>query len=418
MKVLVINCGSSSIKYQLLDMRSEEDYSLLAKGNLEKIGLPDSKLTHKPTGKDPVTLIEAVSDHTQGMKVVLAALTDPKSGVITNFNEIDAVGHRIVQGADFFSGSVIIDEDVMEKIGICCDYAPLHNPAHILGIRAMQAVLPETPQVAVFDTAFHQTMEPDAYMYALPYEYFEKYRVRRYGAHGTSHKYVSQRGIKFAGLDPENSKVITCHIGNGSSVTAVKNGKCFDTSMGFTPLEGMIMGTRCGNIDASLVPYIMKKENMTPDEMTAMMNKKSGFLGLSGKTSDMRDVLGFAAEGDAKSQLVVNKLVLDITKLVGQYIAEMGGVDLIVFTAGIAENNPWLPTAICKHFEYMGLKMAWELENNGGCELYKEYQDSVKAHAVKDEAYISAPDSKVKVAMIPTNEELMIAIDTMRLTNK
>jgi len=416
MKILVINCGSSSIKYQLLDMRSEEDFSLLAKGNLEKISLPDSKLTHKPTGKEPLVKVGPVPDHTEGMKVVLDALTDPTSGVITSFEEIDAVGHRIVQGADFFDGSVIIDEDVMDKIAICCDYAPLHNPAHILGIRAMQAVLPKTKQVAVFDTAFHQTMKPSEFMYALPYEYYENYRVRRYGAHGTSHKYVSQRGIKFAGLDPENSKVITCHIGNGSSVTAVKNGKCFDTSMGFTPLEGMIMGTRCGNIDASLVPYIMKKENLSPDDMTAMMNKKSGFQGLSGKTSDMRDVLGFAAEGDARCQLVVDKLILDLTKLVGQYIAEMGGVDLIVFTAGIAENNPWLPVAVCKHFEYMGLKMGWDFEAKEGSEYYAECRASVKAHAVSDEAYISAPDSKVKVAMIPTNEELMIAIDTMRLT--
>ena len=377
MKILVINCGSSSIKYQLLDMRSESDYSLLAKGNLEKISLPDSKITHKPVGKEPMVKVSPVADHTEGMKVVLAALTDPVSGVISSFEEIDAVGHRIVQGADFFSGPALIDEDVMEKITICCDYAPLHNPAHILGIRAMQEVLPQVPQVAVFDTAFHQTMAPEVYMYALPYEYYEKYRVRRYGAHGTSHKYVSQRAIRFAGLDPENSRIITCHIGNGSSVNAVRNGKCFDTSM---------------------------------------VNKKSGFLGLSGKTSDMRDVLGFAAEGDARSQLVVDKLILDITKLIGQYIAEMGGVDLIVFTAGIAENNPWLPVNICSHFGYMGLKMAWEMENKSGVDFYKECQASVKAHAVSDEAYISAPDSAIKVAMIPTNEELMIAIDTMNLT--
>lgn len=399
MKILVINCGSSSIKYQLLDMRSEEDYSLLAKGNLEKIALPDSKITHKPTGKSPVVKMQSVPDHTIGMQVVLSMLTDPKDGVISNFDEIDAVGHRIVQGADFFDGSVVVDEDVMEKIKICCDFAPLHNPAHILGIRAMQSVLPKVPQVVVFDTAFHQTMAPKNYMYALPYEYYEKYRVRRYGAHGTSHQYVSREGAKVAGLDINNSRIITCHIGNGSSVTAIKNGKVVDTSMGFTPLEGMIMGTRCGIIDANIVPYIMKKEGLTPDEMTDILNKKSGFIGLSGKSSDMRDVVGFAEGGDERAQLVVDKLVLDITKLVAAYIAELGGVDLIVFTAGIAENNPWLREDVCKNFEWMGIK------------IDKEVNDSTR-----DAAIISAADSTVKVALIPTDEELMIARDTMRLT--
>ena len=398
MKILVINCGSSSIKYQLLDMESAEKYTLLAKGNLEKISLPDSKLTHKPTGKEPVVVMQPVPDHTLGMKLVLDALTDPKTGVIKHFDEIDAVGHRIVQGADFFSGSVLVDEDVMKKIEICCDFAPLHNPAHILGIRAMQKVLPKVPQVVVFDTAFHQTMEPKAYMYALPYEYYEKYRVRRYGAHGTSHFYVSRRGARKAGLDINNSKIITCHIGNGSSVTAILNGKSIDTSMGFTPLEGMIMGTRCGSIDANIVPYIMKKEGLTPDEMTDIMNKKSGFIGLQKKSSDMRDMVSFSEQGDERAQLVRDMVVHHITKLVGGYIAEMNGVDLIIFTAGIAENNPWLPLAVCKHFEYMGLKM-----------------DEAATNAARDEAIISAPDSSVKVAMIPTNEELMIAIDTMNI---
>ena len=398
MKILVINCGSSSIKYQLLDMESAEKYTLLAKGNLEKISLPDSKLTHKPTGKEPVVVMQPVPDHTLGMKLVLDALTDPKTGVIKHFDEIDAVGHRIVQGADFFSGSVLVDEDVMKKIEICCDFAPLHNPAHILGIRAMQHVLPKVPQVVVFDTAFHQTMEPKAYMYALPYEYYEKYRVRRYGAHGTSHLYVSRRGALKAGLDINNSKIITCHIGNGSSVTAILNGKSIDTSMGFTPLEGMIMGTRCGSIDANIVPYIMKKEGLTPDEMTDIMNKKSGFIGLQKKSSDMRDMVTFSEQGDERAQLVRDMVVHHITKLVGGYIAEMNGVDLIIFTAGIAENNPWLPLAVCKHFEYMGLKM-----------------DEAATNAARDESIISAPDSSVKVAMIPTNEELMIAIDTMNI---
>ena len=399
MKILVINCGSSSIKYQLLDMRSDEDYTLLAKGNLEKIALPDSKLTHKPTRKQPVVRMQPVPDHTLGMQLVLGILTDPEVGVISDFKEIDAVGHRIVQGADFFQHSVLVDEDVMEKIGICCDFAPLHNPAHILGIRAMQKVLPDVPQAVVFDTAFHQTMAPASYMYALPYEYYEKYRVRRYGAHGTSHMYVSQRGAKFAGLDLENSRIITCHIGNGSSVTAVKNGKCIDTSMGFTPLEGMIMGTRCGNIDASIVPYLMKKEGLTPDQMTDLMNKKSGFLGLSGRSSDMRDVVDIAEkEGDERCKLIMDKLVLDITKLVAGYMAEMGGADLIVFTAGVAENNPWLRKRVSEMFGWLGVKIDDEANVKRG-----------------EEVMISTPDSSIKVAVIPTDEELMIARDTMHL---
>ena len=400
MIVLVINCGSSSIKYQLLDMKSDKDYSLMAKGIVEKISLPDSNIEHKPTGKDKMRKYVPVPDHKVGMKLVLDTLVDPVCGVLGSFSEIEAVGHRIVQGADFFSKSELVTEDVMEKIAVCCDFAPLHNPAHILGIRAMQAVLPDVPQVVTFDTAFHQTMEPKAYMYALPREYYDKYRVRRYGAHGTSHFYVSHRGAEFAGLDINNSKIITCHIGNGSSVTAVKNGKCVDTSMGFTPLEGMIMGTRCGSIDASIVPYLMKKEGLSPDEATAMMNKKSGFLGLSrGKTSDCRDMCDLRAAGDEDAKLVLDKLVLDITKLVGQFVAEMGGVDLIVFTAGIAENNAWLRRDVSKNFEFLGV------------DFDEAYNDTVRGV----EAMLSKPGSKIKVALIPTEEELMIARDTMHI---
>ena len=402
MIVLVINCGSSSIKYQLLDMKNDNDFTLMAKGIVEKIGLPDSNITHKPTGKDKMEKTAPIPDHKVGMKFVLDALVDPVYGVLSSFEDIDAVGHRIVQGADFFSGSVLVDEDVMEKIGICCDFAPLHNPAHILGIRAMQAVLPSVPQVATFDTAFHQTMEAPAYMYALPYEYYQKYRVRRYGAHGTSHQYVSRRGAEFAGLDLNSSRIITCHIGNGSSVTAVKNGKCVDTSMGFTPLEGMIMGTRCGNIDASIVPYIMKKENLTPDQMTEVMNKKSGFLGLSGKTSDCRDMCDLRAAGDERAKMVLDKLVLDITKLVGSFVAEMGGVDLIVFTAGIAENNAWLRRDVSNNFKYLGVKFD------------EAFNDTVRGV----EAMLTTPDSAVKVALIPTDEELMIARDTMHIASE
>lgn len=403
MIVLVINCGSSSIKYQLLDMKSDDVYDLKAKGIVEKIGLPDSQITHKPTGKETIkNKLIPIADHKVGMKVVLEHLVDPVCGVLGSFSEIDAVGHRIVQGADFFSSSALVNDDVLEKIGICCDFAPLHNPAHLLGIQAMSEVLPSVPQVVTFDTAFHQTMEPAAYMYALPYEYYEKYRVRRYGAHGTSHQYVSRRGAEFAGLDLANSRIITCHIGNGSSVTAVRNGKCVDTSMGFTPLEGMIMGTRCGNIDASIIPYIMKKENLTPDQTTEMMNKKSGFLGLSGKTSDCRDMCTLRAEGDERAKMVLDKLVLDITKLVGGFVAEMGGVDLIVFTAGIAENNAWLRRDVSNNFKYLGVKFD------------EAYNDTVRGV----EAMLTTPDSAVKVALIPTDEELMIARDTMHIVEK
>ena len=400
MIILVINCGSSSIKYQILDMKSDTDYTLKAKGIVEKISLPDSNIEHKPTGKEKMRKYTPVPDHKVGMKLVLDTLVDPVCGVLKSFDEIDAVGHRIAQGADFFSKSELVDEDVMEKIGICCDFAPLHNPAHILGIRAMQAALPNVPQVVTFDTAFHQTMEPEAFMYALPREYYDKYRIRRYGFHGTSHLYVSHRGAEFAGLDINNSRIITCHIGNGSSVTAVKNGKCVDTSMGLTPLEGMIMGTRCGTIDASIVPYIMKKEGLTPDQVTDIMNKKSGFLGLSGgKTSDCRDMCDLRAQGDEDAKLVLDKLVLDITKLVGQFVAEMGGVDLIVFTAGIAENNAWLRRDVSKNFEFLGV------------DFDEAYNDTVRGV----EAMLTKPGSKIKVALIPTEEELMIARDTMHI---
>lgn len=402
MKILVINCGSSSIKYQLFDMASEQNYSVLAKGLVEKIGLPLGAIKHKPTGKEPVTSELPIPDHTVGMQLVLDALVSPEHGVIGSFDEIDAVGHRIVQGADFFDGSRIVDEDVMEKIAICCDFAPLHNPAHILGIRAMQKVLPKVPQVVTFDTAFHQTMEPKAYMYALPYDWYERLHIRRYGAHGTSHQYISSEGAKFCGLDIANSRIITCHIGNGSSVTAVRNGKCVDTSMGFTPLEGMIMGTRCGIIDANIVPYVMKKDNLTPDQMTDILNKKSGFLGISGVSSDARDIDALIAEGNERAKIVMDKLVLDITKLVGAYVAELGGVDLIVFAAGIGENNSRLREAVIGNFAYLGAKIDPE----------------ANAAARGENAIISAPDSKVKVAMIPTEEELMIARDTMRLTAK
>ena len=274
MIILVINCGSSSIKYQLLDMKSDNVYDVIAKGIVEKIGLETGILQYAPTGKDKIVKNLPVPDHKMGMQLVMSALTDKETGVLSSFDDIEAVGHRIVHGGEYFSKSALVDEDVMDKIRICCDFAPLHNPAEIFGIRAVQSVLPDVPQVVTFDTAFHQTMPSYAYMYALPYEYYEKYRIRRYGAHGTSHQFVSEKGAAMCGVDINNSKIITCHLGNGSSITAIMNGKVVDTSMGFTPLEGMIMGTRCGNIDANIIPYIMKKENLTPDEVSEIINKK------------------------------------------------------------------------------------------------------------------------------------------------
>ena len=398
MIILVINCGSSSIKYQLLDMKSDDAYSLIAKGIVEKIGLPEGILQYAQTGREKIVKELPVADHKEGMKLVLDARVDPKTGVLKSFDDIDAVGHRIVQGADFFSGSALVNDDVIEKIGICCDFAPLHNPAHLLGIHAISEVLPSVPQVVTFDTAFHQTMPDYAYMYALPYSYYEKYRVRRYGAHGTSHQYVAQRGAKCCGIDLEHSKIITCHVGNGSSVTAIVNGKVVDTSMGFTPLEGMIMGTRCGNIDGNIIPYIMKKENLTPDQMTEVMNKKSGFLGLSEKSSDARDLNELANAGDYKAKLVFKKLSYDVIKNIGMYVAAMNGVDLIVFTGGIGENNSRFRRRVCENFTYLGLEFDYEANAAAG-----------------KETLLSLPTSKVKVALIPTNEELVIARDTMHI---
>ena len=400
MIVLVINCGSSSIKYRLMDIKSDDVYDILAKGIVEKIGLPEGISTYSPAGKESRTVYLPVPNHTVGMKLILDDLVDKDHGVLKTFDDIEAVGHRVVQGADYFTGSALVNDDVLKKIEICAEFAPLHNRAHLLGIRACQAVLPDVPEVVVFDTAFHQTMPDYAYIYALPYEYYTKYHVRRYGAHGTSHDYVSHEGARFAGIDIGHSKIVTCHIGSGSSVCAVLNGKCIDTSMGFTPLEGMIMGTRCGCIDANIVPYIMKKENLTPDEMTDIMNKKSGFMGLSGRTSDAREMDELANSGDYRAKLVLKKLTYDIVKLIGSYVAAMDGIDLLVFTAGIGEHNSRLRRRVCENLTYLGIKVDYEANMASGTE-----------------AMISTPDSKVKVALIPTEEELMIARDTMRIVS-
>ena len=398
MIILVLNCGSSSLKYQLLDMKDDEVYDLLAKGLVERIGMEVGCIKHQATGKEKLVKEMVIEDHTVGIKAVLDALLDKEYGVLSNLEDIEAVGHRVVHGAEEFVCSQLITDKVVAQLEKCSVFAPLHNPANILGIKAVSAVLPEVPQVGVFDTAFHQTMPPHAYMYALPYEYYEKYGIRRYGFHGTSHKYVSAKGAKFAGLDLDFSKIITCHLGNGSSITAVVNGKSIDTTMGFTPLEGLIMGTRCGNIDPEVVTYIQEKEGLTPEEMSTVLNKKSGFLGLSCYSSDARDLNDAANEGNAKAKLTLKKLTYDITKFIGAYAAAMNGVDLIVFTGGIGENNPRLRRRICENLAYLGVKFDYDANVARG-----------------EDVMITLPDSKVKVAVITTNEELMIARDTMHI---
>ena len=398
MIILVINCGSSSIKYQLLDMKNDDVYDVLAKGLVEKIGLETGCLQHTATGKDKYVIDLPIPDHKVGMKLVLDALTDADHGVLKSLDDIEAVGHRIVHGGEYFSSSALVNEDVMKKIEICCDFAPLHNPAHLLGIRAVQAVLPSVPQVVTFDTAFHQSIPPYAFMYGLPYEDYSKYRVRKYGAHGTSHQFVAEKGAKFAGLDVNNSRIITCHLGNGSTITAVLNGKSIDTSMGFTPLDGVVMGTRCGSIDPNIIPYLMKKDNLTPDQMTEIMNKKSGFLGISGVSSDARDLDARANAGDMRCKLALKMLTYGVIKYIGQFAAVMNGVDLIVFTGGIGEHNSRLRRRVCENFSYLGLKFDYEANTAFG-----------------EDAMLSLPDSKVKVALITTDEEIVIARDTMHI---
>ncbi len=398
MVILVLNCGSSSIKYQVIDM-TDAAGKLLAKGIVERIGLPEGDLTHKPVGKNPFELHQAIPDHTTGIKLVLEALTNPEHGVIASLDEVKAVGHRVAHGGEFFPASCIVTEDVKEKIRSLCQIAPLHNPASLEGINAVEKVLPGVPQVTVFDTSFHQTIPAVNYMYALPYEYYEKYRVRKYGFHGTSHKYVARVGAELAGLDFEEAKIITCHIGNGGSVTAVLNGKSFDTSMGFSPLDGLVMGTRCGQVDASAITFIGEKEGMSYAELDTMMNKKSGVLGLTGISSDMRDIDRAYAEGNERAILARDMYYRRIKKFVGEYAAEMGGVDLIVFTGGVGENSSEMREEVCTGLEFMGVK--FDTEANRGARGVNKL--------------LSTGDSKVKVAVIATDEELMIATDTYNL---
>ena len=398
MVILVLNCGSSSIKYQVIDMEAASS-KLLAKGIVERIGLPEGDLVHKPVGKEPFELRQPTPDHTTGIRLVLDALTDPQHGVIRSLDEVKAVGHRVAHGGEYFPESCLVTEEVKEKIRSLFEIAPLHNPANLEGVLSIEKVLPGVPQVTVFDTSFHQTIPAVNYMYALPRAYYDKYRVRKYGFHGTSHRYVARIGAELAGLDFENSKIITCHIGNGASVTAVLNGKSFDTSMGFSPLDGLVMGTRCGSVDASAVTYIGEKEGMTYAELNEMMNKRSGVLGLTGLSSDMRDIDRAYDEGNPEAILARDMHYRRIKKFVGEYAAEMGGVDLIVFTGGVGENSSEMRESVCEGLEFMGVHFD-KAANQGARGVNK---------------MLSTPDSKVKVAMIATNEELVIATDTYNL---
>ena len=395
MNILVINAGSSSLKYQLLNPETQQ---VLAKGLCERIGI-DGKFTYKPEGKTAVKEADvAMPTHNEAIKAVLNALVDPANGVIGSMKEIDAVGHRVVHGGEKFARSVLITDEVMAAIEECNPLAPLHNPANIIGIKACQDLMPGTPMVAVFDTAFHQTMPPAAYMYALPYEYYEKDKVRRYGFHGTSHKYVTQQAAAMLGKPIEDLKLISCHLGNGSSIAAVDGGKSVDTSMGFTPLAGLPMGTRCGDIDAGILQYLMNKYGMDIDKMLNVLNKKSGVEGLSCVSSDFRDLENAAGEGNQKAALAQEKFAYEVRKYVGAYAAAMGGVDAVIFTAGVGENDKAIRSMVCRGLDFMGLKL-------------DEAANDVRGR----ETVISTADSKVKVLLIPTNEELMIAIDTAEL---
>ena len=397
MKILVINAGSSSLKYQLIDMQDE---SVIAKGLVERIGIAGSKLTHKYDGKE-FELTVPMKDHSAAMKHVLDALMDAEHGVIKSIDEIGAVGHRVLHGGDKFTASCIIDQPCLDAIEECIPLGPLHNPANLMGIRACQSVMPGTPMVAVFDTAFHQTMPKTAYMYGVPYEFYEKYHIRRYGFHGTSHRFVSARAIELLGLKGKESKIIVCHLGNGSSLSAVVNGKCVDTSMGLTPLEGVLMGTRSGDLDPAVVECIANNEHLTPTETLNLLNKKSGLMGLSGVSSDMRDVYTAAEAGNERAQMTLDIWAYRVKKYIGAYAAAMGGLDAVIFTAGIGENDKRSRASVCEGLEFMGIKLDPEKNNIRGVE-----------------AEISAADSKVKVWVIPTNEELAIARDTLELVSK
>ena len=395
MKILVINCGSSSLKYQLFDMDNE---SVSAKGLVDRIGIDGSNITHRKTGAQPFTLTTPIKDHKVAMKLVLDALLDSEHGVLKSLDEISAAGHRIVSGGDYFKEAVLVNEEVMDALRKCIPLAPLHNPGHIKGIEAIQHALPKLPNVTVFDTAFHQTMPDYAYMYGLPWEFYEVHRVRRYGAHGTSHNFVALRAAEILGKPLSELKMVTCHLGNGSSISAVKNGKCIDTSMGLTPLAGVLMGTRTGDMDPACVPFVQNITKYSADEMNNFMNKKSGLLGISGVSSDLRDVEDAANKGHERAKLAIEMLEYGIRKYIGAYTVAMEGLDVIVFTAGIGENSAATREGVCKKLEFMGVKIDPEKNNIRG-----------------KEAIVSTDDSKVTVMVVPTNEELMIARETKRI---
>lgn len=395
MKILVINCGSSSLKYQVLDMNGE---ILLAKGLVERIGMDGSVITHEKIGMDKVRNETPMESHKEAIQLVLDAIIDPEHGVVKDMSEIGAVGHRVVHAGEKYASSVLINDDVIQALEECVELAPLHNPPNLLGIAACQELMPNTPMVGVFDTAFHQTMPPESYIYAIPYEYYQKHKIRRYGFHGTSHKYVSQRAADIMNCNLDDLKIITCHLGNGASVSAIKRGVCIDTSMGFTPLEGLVMGTRCGDIDPAIVTYIREKEHLDQGVANEILNTKSGVLGISGVSSDFRDLEEAAEEGNERAQLAIKVFAHKVRFYIGAYIAEMNGVDAIVFTAGVGENDIAMRDIICNDLGNLGIKL-----------------DLVKNKTRGKEAIISRDDSRVKIILIPTDEELMIARDTLEI---
>ena len=395
MKVLVVNCGSSSVKYQLLNM---EDESVMARGLAERIGIEGSRLKHQAAGREEVIIEKPMPDHKTALKLITDVLTDEKAGVIKDMDDIYAIGHRVVHGGEKFSGSVKITDEVMDTLRECADLAPLHNPPNIMGIEACQQLMPGKPMAGTFDTAFHHTIPDYAYIYPIPYEYYKKYGVRKYGFHGTSHKYVAERAAEIVGKPLESLKIITCHLGNGASITAVDGGKSVETSMGFTPLEGLAMGTRCGSIDPAIIAFLVEKENKTVEEVNNILNKRSGVLGISGVSSDFRDLEQAAEKGDYNAKLAIEVFAYKVKKFIGSYSAVMNGVDVIVFTAGLGENSISMRERICGGLDYLGLELDPEANNVRG-----------------KEAIISKPGCKVKAVVIPTNEELMIARDTVRI---
>jgi acetate kinase len=398
MKILVLNCGSSSIKYQLFTMTTR---TVIAKGGIEKLGMKGSFLKHVRQDGQVIVFEGEILDHKIGVEYILGVLTSEKHGCLKSLDELDAVGHRVVHGGERFNSSVLLTEEVLVEVTKCIDIAPLHNPPNLKGISAMEELIPGIPQVGVFDTAFHQTMEPKAYMYGIPYVLYKKYGIRRYGFHGTSHRYVTKRACELLGVDYESQKIISCHLGNGASVTAVKNGKSFDTSMGFTPLEGLIMGTRCGDLDVGVVQYIMEKEEIGTRSANTLFNKHAGMLGISGISSDMREIEMAKANGHERAALALDMYNYRVKKYIGSYIAAMGGLDILVLTGGIGENAHTTREGVCSDLDFLGISLDYE-KNKG----------------FRSEGIISTPDSKVKIMVVPTDEELVIALDTEQIVKE